>query len=249
MCTVYQAFNRKNSEECWAVRVMKVPEQDILHKIKIEAAVMSMCSNPNIVNYHSSYYYMNCLFMFIEFMDGGCLTEVIYQYMRNIPENIAAFIMKEILLGLDVLHRHKQIHRDLKSDNILVDKNGRIKVADFGFAIQLTKEQKNRKSVVGTPAWMAPELIKKEMYNELVDVWSVGVIAVELAEGEPPFLRLPALKAMYFISTKDAYRLNKMKFSENYCDFVARCLEKDIKKRWSIRQLLKHPFITQIGNG
>jgi serine/threonine protein kinase len=94
-----------------------------------------------------------------------------------------AFIMREILLGLDVLHRHKQIHRDLKSDNILVDKNGRIKVADFGFAIQLTKEQKNRKSLVGTPAWMAPELIKKEYYNELVDVWSVGVIAVELAEG------------------------------------------------------------------
>ena len=89
------------------------------------------------------------------------MTEVIYQYMKNIEENVASFIMREILNGLDALHRHKQIHRDLKSDNILVDKMGRIKVADFGFAIQLTKEQKNRKSVVGTPAWMAPELIKK----------------------------------------------------------------------------------------
>ena len=182
-------------------------------------------------------------------MDGGCLTEIIYQYMKKIPENICSFIMREILLGLDMLHKHKQIHRDLKSDNILVDKNGQVKVADFGFAIQLTKEQKNRKSVVGTPAWMAPELIKKENYNELVDVWSVGVIAVELAEGEPPFLRLPALKAMYFISTKEAYRLNPMKFSQNYCDFVAKCLEKDLKKRWPIGQLLKHPFITQIGSG
>ena len=85
MCTVYQAFHRKRPEECWAVRVMKVPEQEILHKIKIESAVMSMCANPNIVNYHASYYYMNCLFMFIEFMDGGCLTEVIYQYMKKIP--------------------------------------------------------------------------------------------------------------------------------------------------------------------
>ena len=208
-----------------------------------------MCANPNIVNYHNSYYYMNCLFMFIEFMDGGCLTEVIYQYMKKIPEKIAAYIMREILLGLDELHKHKQIHRDLKSDNILVDKQGQVKVADFGFAIQLTKEQKNRKSVVGTPAWMAPELIKKENYNELVDGWSVGVIAVELAEGEPPFLRLPALKAMYFISTKDAYRLNKHKFSSSYCEFVEKCLEKDIKKRWSIERLLKHPFITQIGDG
>ena len=73
---------------------------------------------------------------------------------------------------------------------------------------------------MGTPAWMAPELIKKEPYNELVDVWSVGVIAVELAEGEPPFLRLPPLKAMYFISTKEAYRLKKTNFSPHYCDFV-----------------------------
>ena len=94
--------------------------------------------------------------MFIEFMDGGCLTEIIYQYMKAIPENISAFIMREILLGLKKLHEHKQIHRDLKSDNILIDRKGKIKVADFGFAIQLTKEQSNRKSVVGTPAWMAP---------------------------------------------------------------------------------------------
>lgn len=80
-------------------------------------------------------------------------------------------------------------------------------------------------------------------------MWSVGVIAVELAEGEPPFLRLPPLKAMYFISTKDAYRLPKNKFSAEYCDFVEHCLEKNVPKRWSIRQLLGHPFITQIGQG
>jgi serine/threonine protein kinase len=203
---------------------MKVPEQEILHKIKIEAAVMMMCANKNIINYNSSYYYMNCLFMLIEYMDGGALTDIIYQNLKKIPEKICAYIMKEILQGLKALHEHKQIHRDLKSDNILVAKDGTIKVADFGFAIQLTKEQKNRKSVVGTPAWMAPELIKKEPYNELVDVWSVGVIAVELAEGEPPFLRMPPLKAMYFISTKDPHRLNKMKFSPAYCDFVEKCL-------------------------
>lgn len=116
--------------------------------------------------------------MLIEYMDGGALTDIIYQNMKKIPERVAAYIMREILLGLKMLHEHKQIHRDLKSDNILVASDGSIKVADFGFAIQLTKEQKNRKSVVGTPAWMAPELIKKEPYNELVDVWSVGVIAV-----------------------------------------------------------------------
>ncbi len=100
---------------------------------------MSMCANKNIVNYISSYYYMNCLFMLIEFMDGGCLTDIVYGYTKKIPQNICAFIMKEILQGLDFIHDKKQIHRDLKSDNILVDKQGNIKVADFGFAIQLTK--------------------------------------------------------------------------------------------------------------
>lgn len=117
---------------------------------------MSMCANKNIVNYISSYFYMNCLFMLIEFMDGGSLTDIVYGFTKKIPENISAYIMKEILQGLDFIHDKKQIHRDLKSDNILVDKNGNIKVADFGFAIQLTKEQQKRKSVVGTPAWMAP---------------------------------------------------------------------------------------------
>jgi serine/threonine protein kinase len=99
---------------------------------------------------------MNCLFMLIEYMDGGSLTDIVYGYTKRIPENISAYIMREILQGLDFLHDKKQIHRDLKSDNILVDKQGNIKVADFGFAIQLTKEQQKRKSVVGTPAWMAP---------------------------------------------------------------------------------------------
>jgi serine/threonine protein kinase len=203
---------------------MKVQEKDTIDKIKIETAVMTMCANKNIINYTSSYYFKNCLFMFIEYMDGGSLTDIVYQYMGRIPDNVTAFILREILLGLNPLHQHKQIHRDLKTDNILINKRGEVKVADFGFAIQLTKEKQNRKSVVGTPAWMAPELIKKENYNELVDVWSVGIIAVELIEGEPPYLRLPALKAMYFISTKDAYRLNKNKYSSDVCDFVEKCL-------------------------
>ena len=100
---------------------------------------MSLCANKNIVNYISSYYYMNCLFMLIEFMDGGSLTDFLNAYIKNIPDKISAYIMREILQGLASIHEKKQIHRDLKSDNILVDKNGNIKVADFGFAIQLTK--------------------------------------------------------------------------------------------------------------
>lgn len=116
--------------------------------------------------------------MFIEYMKGGSLTDFIYQYERKIPENVIAFIMKEVLVGLKSLHVKRQIHRDLKSDNILLGSSSEIKIADFGFAIQLTKDRMNRKSVVGTPAWMAPELIKKDDYDEKVDIWSLGMVAI-----------------------------------------------------------------------
>lgn len=94
--------------------------------------------------------------MFVEFMDGGAMTDLIYQFIKRIPENVIAYLMKELLIGLQALHEKKQLHRDLKSDNVLLNLKGDVKIADFGFAIQLTKGQLNRKSVVGTPAWMAP---------------------------------------------------------------------------------------------
>lgn len=123
---------------------------------------MSLCCSEAIVNYHFTYYFKESLFMFIDFMDVGALTDFVYQYLKKIPEDVIAYIMKQSLIGLNSLHQKKQLHRDLKSDNILIDTKGNVKIADFGFAIQLTKERMKRKSVVGTPAWMAPELIRKE---------------------------------------------------------------------------------------
>lgn len=151
--------------------------------------------------------------MVVEFLDGGCLTELIYNYFTKIDEDVIAYICREILLGLDFMHKKNKVHRDLKSDNILVNKEGDIKIADFGFATQLTAERQHRKSVVGTPAWMAPELILKKDYDEKVDIWSVGIIALELADGEPPYLRIPPLKAMYMISTQPPARLEDPRHS------------------------------------
>jgi serine/threonine protein kinase len=103
--------------------------------------------------------------MFVEYMNGGSLTDFIYQYSKKIPENVIAYILQQVLIGLLALHSKKQLHRDLKSDNLLFNTGGEIKLADFGFAIQLTKDKLNRKSIVGTPAWMAPELVRKEDYD------------------------------------------------------------------------------------
>ena len=117
---------------------------------------MKLCNSPSIVTYYFTYYYKESLFMFVEFMNGGALTDFIYAYMKKIPQDVIAYILKRILIGLNSLHTKRQLHRDLKSDNVLINLKGDVKIADFGFAIQLTKDKLNRKSVVGTPAWMAP---------------------------------------------------------------------------------------------
>lgn len=116
-------------------------------------------------------------------MEGGALVDFVYKFIRKVPEPIIAYILREMIKGLDSLHTRRQLHRDLKSDNVLVNLKGQVKIADFGFAIQLTKEILNRKSLVGTPAWMAPELIRKLPYDEKVDIWSLGMVAIELVEG------------------------------------------------------------------
>lgn len=185
--------------------------------------------------------------MFIEYMNIGALTDFVYKYMKKIPEEIIAYIAREILLGLQALHDKRQLHRDLKSDNILINTNGDVKIADFGFAMQLTKERLNRKSVVGTPAWMPPELIKKEDYNEKVDIWSLGIVIIELCNGEPPFLRLPHLKAMHNIVAKEPPRVQG--FSLPLCHFVEKCLMKNPQERYTAFDLLNHKFIKSIGDG
>lgn len=141
------------------------------------------------------------------------------------------------------MHQKKKVHRDLKSDNILMNKQGEIKIADFGFATQLTAERQHRKSVVGTPAWMSPELIQKQDYNEKTDIWSVGIIAIELAHGEPPHLRVPPLKAMFLITSSDPPKLNqKMNFSQDFQEFIDKVLAKDPKMRLSAEEALRLNF-------
>lgn len=117
---------------------------------------MEICNSPNIVDYNFTYYYKESLFMFIQYMDAGCLTDFIKNYQKKIPERIIALILKEILKGLVCIHQHYQIHRDIKSDNILLSQNGRVKIADFGYALQLTADKVSAQGLAGTAPWMAP---------------------------------------------------------------------------------------------
>ena len=126
-------------------------------------------------------------------MDAGSLTEVLGPTVF-FPEAHIAYVCREVLQALQYLHHNNRLHRDIKSDNVLINTRGEIKIADFGFAVGLTEEEDRRKSVVGTPFWMAPELIRGCGYDGSVDVWSLGITVLEMTNGEPPYYREPPLR-------------------------------------------------------
>jgi len=181
----------------------------------------------------------------MEYMDGGCLTEILEQFdQMQMQERHIARVCLETLKGLIYIHSLHRIHRDIKSDNILMSLNGEIKLADFGYAAQLTKQKQKRNTIVGTPYWMAPELIRGQSYDTKVDVWSLGIMAMEMAEGEPPYMEFPPLRALFLITTKGIPALkDARKWTTLFRDFVGKCLEKEADNRIDSVELLKHPFL------
>jgi p21-activated kinase 1 len=178
----------------------------------------------------------------MEYMDGGSLTNV--ATFCDCQEPHIAYFAREILRGLKYMHEHNKIHRDIKTDNVLLTSTGIVKLADFGYAAQLTSPNDSRKSIVGTPYWMAPELIKALPYSFPVDIWSLGILCRELAEGEPPFVEFPPMRALYMIVTQGIPDIsNKEARSPAFLDFIGKCLTVDPEKRATAAQLLEHPFL------
>jgi len=160
-----------------------------------------------------------------------------------------AFIMAETLKALKYIHQLHRVHRDIKSDNILLNDKGDVKLADFGYAAQLTQQRSKRTTVVGTPYWMAPEVIAGSDYDNKVDIWSVGIMLMEMAEGEPPYMEFPPLRALFLITTQGIPPLkNAAKWSPDMADFLSKCLTQDFAKRPDAGTLLKHPFINRAGS-
>mmetsp|Transcript_30317 Transcript_30317/g.84725 ORF Transcript_30317/g.84725 Transcript_30317/m.84725 type:complete len:501 (+) Transcript_30317:50-1552(+) len=210
-----------------------------------EISIMKSSHHDNIVNYMDSYIVDDQLWVVMEYMGGGCLTEVLEQFDHvKMTEGQIALCCVETLKALLYIHSLHRIHRDIKSDNILLNDKGEVKVADFGYAAQLTQQQQKRNTVVGTPYWMAPELIRGHDYGIKVDIWSLGIMVMEMAEGEPPYMEFPPLRALFLITTKGIPDLKEpQKWSPEFRDFVSKCLIKEVDERPDAGQLLQHPFL------
>lgn len=213
--------------------------------IKNEIVVQSSCKHECIVQVYEYFIWENRLYIVMELMTGGPLTDILGPGII-FPEEHIAYVCQKLCSALGEMHKKHRLHRDIKSDNVLVDKDGRVKIADFGFAVGLTREQDKRKSVVGTPYWMAPELIRGNEYGSEVDVWSMGITALEMADGEPPWIDLPVMKALLQIISGDSPSVKEQsKWSNEFIDFLEKSLDIDSKKRAKAVQLLLHPFISK----
>uniref|UniRef100_A0A8C7WDB7 non-specific serine/threonine protein kinase n=1 Tax=Oncorhynchus mykiss TaxID=8022 RepID=A0A8C7WDB7_ONCMY len=246
---VYKARNKQNGELA-AIKVIKMEPEEDFSVIQQEIVIVKSCKHRNIVAYYGSYIQANKLSICMEFCGGGSLQDV-YHVTGPLSELQIAFICREMFQGLDYLHGQKKIHRDIKGANILLNDQGEVKLADFGISAQITATLARRMSFIGTPYWMAPEVAAVEIkggYNELCDVWSVGITAIELAELQPPLFDVHPLRVLFLMS-KSGYQPPKLKekskWSSIFYNFVKTMLIRNTKKRPSASKMLTHLFLTQ----
>lgn len=252
--TVWKARVKATGEDV-AVKLLDLENLNCsLEEIIREAQTMRQQHHGNVLPLHCSFVHQQNLWMVMPYVAGGSVLNLMkFAYSEGLEEPVIATILKEVLKGLDYMHRHGGIHRDVKAGNILIDKDGTVLLADFGVAATMERggtwgnQQMSRNTFVGTPCWMAPEVMEQtEGYNSLADIWSFGITILELAHGHAPFAKLPPMKVLLMTIQNPPPTLEsdsgKKHFSKSMRDIVGKCLIKDASKRPSAAQLLEHKF-------
>ncbi|XP_077170836.1 serine/threonine-protein kinase PAK 5 isoform X2 [Paroedura picta] len=229
-----------------AVKKMDLRKQQRRELLFNEVVIMRDYHHENVVDMYNSYLVGDELWVVMEFLEGGALTDIVTHTRMN--EEQIATVCLSVLRALSYLHNQGVIHRDIKSDSILLTSDGRIKLSDFGFCAQVSKDVPKRKSLVGTPYWMAPEVISRLPYGTEVDIWSLGIMVIEMIDGEPPYFNEPPLQAMRRIRDNLPPRMKDLhKVSSILRGFLDVMLVREPSQRGTAQELLRHPFLKLAG--
>uniref|UniRef100_A0AAV1T6N1 non-specific serine/threonine protein kinase n=1 Tax=Peronospora matthiolae TaxID=2874970 RepID=A0AAV1T6N1_9STRA len=241
---VYGALDLRNGRSVAIKQVsLRDIDKDELLAIETEISLLRKLKHENIVKYHDTIKTDGYLYIVLEYMENGSLAQFVKKF-RFLSETLVAMYITQVLRGLAYLHEQGVLHRDVKGANILTTKDGLVKLADFGVAIKLSETQKAN-SVVGSPYWMAPEVIEMAGWSSASDIWSVGCTIIELLTTKPPYFDLAPMAALFRIVQEDHPPLPQ-RMSPALHDFIMKCFMKEPRLRASADELLAHPWIAQI---
>ncbi|XP_056327004.1 STE20-like serine/threonine-protein kinase isoform X2 [Danio aesculapii] len=248
---VYKAQNKQTGILA-AAKVIDTKTEEELEDYMVEIDILASCDHQYIVKLLDAFYFESKLWILIEFCAGGAVDAVMLELERPLTEPQIRVVCKQSLEALVYLHENKIIHRDLKAGNILFTSDGDIKLADFGVSAKNTKTLQRRDSFIGTPYWMAPEVVmcetsKDRPYDYKADIWSLGVTLIELAQIEPPNHEMNPMRVLLKIAKSEPPTLaSPSRWSPEFSDFLRKALDKNVDNRWSALQLLQHPFVSSL---
>eukprot|EP01127_Copromyxa_protea_P008114 TRINITY_DN1857_c0_g1_i2.p1 TRINITY_DN1857_c0_g1~~TRINITY_DN1857_c0_g1_i2.p1 ORF type:complete len:440 (-),score=61.05 TRINITY_DN1857_c0_g1_i2:30-1349(-) len=239
---VFKLHPKTDASMCFAVKQIAISNSDDISEIENEISILKSCTSPYIVSYYGVYRTNELLWIIMDFCALGSVVDMMEKLGTALEEGAAVWVLKATLQGLDYLHKRNVIHRDVKAANILVTRDAEIKVADFGVSEKVSESVFGE--IAGSPLWMAPEICQRKVYNHKADIWSLGITAIELVDGEPPYSDLSAFRVMLAISRNPPPTVEEPEtVSPQFRELISYMLIKDVDARWEIPALLSLPCI------